>query len=191
MLITEGGVVLSVIAPDGVEHLVHLDATLTEGGQVRVMAGALMDFASAFSPEAAVFMGQITPTVTEPTPEEKTTHEVRSFFNDELVLDPNKRQALIRGTPTKFTNQEWSLLWFLSGKKNTFLTREQILSGAWPKGYVYEGFEGGGRTVDVHVRRVRRGLGSLCMPDDAKEGIIRTSKGYGYGFFAQDTEIES
>lgn len=186
MLITDKGVVLTVLVAEGGEQLVHLDANVTDDGQVQVLAGALMNFAQGFSPDAVVtLVNQTTPRVAQTSEENE---EVRSFFDSKLVLDNGSRQALVMGEPVRLANQEWNLLWFLSGKPNTFLTREQILSGAWPRGYVYEGFFGS-RTVDVHVRRVRRGLGSLCLPTDP-HGIIRTNKGFGYGFFTQSTEID-
>lgn len=51
------------------------------------------------------------------------------------------------------TNQEFKLLKTLISNKNITLTREQLLDAAW--GWDYEGEE---RTVDVHIRRLRKKL---------------------------------
>lgn len=58
----------------------------------------------------------------------------------------NKKEIIL-------TNQEFKLLKALICNKNITLTREQLLSNAW--GWDYEGEE---RTVDVHIRRLRKKL---------------------------------
>jgi two-component system phosphate regulon response regulator PhoB len=49
-------------------------------------------------------------------------------------------------------------------------SREELLRGAWPKNIT-----AGGRTVDVHVRRLRQ-----LLEPFACDGIIQTVRSFGY-----------
>jgi len=66
------------------------------------------------------------------------------------------------------TAREFDLLWYLAENRGLVLSRGQILEAVW--GYDYLGET---RTVDVHVRQLRKKL----------EGIpIETAWGVGYRF---------
>jgi DNA-binding response OmpR family regulator len=80
-------------------------------------------------------------------------------------------QVTIDGRAVEFAYMEYELLKFLITHPQRVFSREALLSAVWN----YEYF-GGGRTVDVHVRRVRAKLG----PPHAER--IKTVRGVGYRF---------
>ncbi len=71
------------------------------------------------------------------------------------------------GIPVELTNREYELLKILLANQNIALSRERLLDLAWGRD-----FYGDGRTVDVHIQRIRKKLG---MEQD-----IKTIFKYGY-----------
>jgi DNA-binding response OmpR family regulator len=71
-----------------------------------------------------------------------------------IVVDAERREATVDGEPVALATQEFELLVFLARNRGLALTRQQLLDGAW--GLDFHGDE---RTVDVHVRQLRRKLG--------------------------------
>jgi two-component system, OmpR family, alkaline phosphatase synthesis response regulator PhoP len=89
-----------------------------------------------------------------------------------VVIDLDRRQVTIGGTPTHLTTKEFDLLAFMAGSPGRIFTRDQLLSRVW--GY---DFAGDGRTVDVHISWLRgklRGRGN--------HNWFRTVRGVGYAF---------
>jgi hypothetical protein len=76
--------------------------------------------------------------------------------------------ALLDGVELNLTRREFDLLRFLAEHPRRVYSRGQLLQAVW--GY---DFSGGGRTVDVHVRRLRQKLGS-------RGPSISTVRGVGY-----------
>ena len=72
-----------------------------------------------------------------------------------LRLDEDERVAHLDGRRVELTAQEYALLLALMEKPDTPVSREQLLRKAW--GYQSMGET---RTVDVHVQRLRKKLGS-------------------------------
>jgi DNA-binding response OmpR family regulator len=72
----------------------------------------------------------------------------------ELVLDAGRRECRVGDTEIRLAPKEFDLLWELLDHKGLVLTRDQLLERVW--GYT---FAGDTRTVDVHVRQLRRKLG--------------------------------
>lgn len=70
-----------------------------------------------------------------------------------VTIDMKNYKAYRQGKEIELKKQEFELLKALILNKNITLTREQLLNAAW--GWDYEGEE---RTVDVHVRRLRKKL---------------------------------
>lgn len=68
-------------------------------------------------------------------------------------VDLENFKAYEAGQEVPLTKQEFELLRTLIFNKNITLTREQLLNAAW--GWDYDGEE---RTVDVHIRRLRKKL---------------------------------
>ena len=72
----------------------------------------------------------------------------------ELVLDAGRRECHVGDVEIRLAPKEFDLLWELIDHKGLVLTRDQLLERVW--GYT---FAGDTRTVDVHVRQLRRKLG--------------------------------
>jgi DNA-binding response OmpR family regulator len=73
---------------------------------------------------------------------------------DGLVVDVDRREVRRDGTPVAVANREFDLLAYLARNRGIALTRQQLLDGVWgPDWY------GDERTVDVHVRQLRKKLG--------------------------------
>ena len=84
-----------------------------------------------------------------------------------LRLDPAARQVTRDGEPIELTAKEFALLAFLAANRGRVFSRETLLARVWGSRY-----EGGARTVDIHVRRLRAKLGD-ALP-------LETLRGAGY-----------
>lgn len=75
----------------------------------------------------------------------------------DLTIDLFSRTVLKQGEPVRLTGKEFDLLVLLAENKNTALYREQIYRRVWGEEY-----DGDGRTVDIHIQRIRSktGLGN-------------------------------
>jgi hypothetical protein len=71
-----------------------------------------------------------------------------------VVLWPSRRSATLDGEPLSLTMREFDLLTFLMRFPGEVFSRETLLRRVW--GW---DFDGGSRTVDVHVRTLRSKLG--------------------------------
>jgi len=98
----------------------------------------------------------------EPAPGEETM-----VFGD-VVIDRAQRRVSRAGVEAHLTPTEFDLLVMLAGSPRTVLTRERLLAEVWDWADA-----SGTRTVDSHVKAVRRKLG----PD-----LVRTVHGVGYAF---------
>jgi DNA-binding response OmpR family regulator len=87
------------------------------------------------------------------TPERKE-RESEVIQHGDLVVDAGRREAKVRGEEIQLAPKEFDLLWELLDHRGLVLTRDQLLERVW--GYT---FAGDTRTVDVHVRQLRRKLG--------------------------------
>ena len=90
-----------------------------------------------------------------------------------LEVDEAAREARVDGNRIPLKPREYGLLWALASHAGVALSREMLLRRVW--GYDFDGEE---RTVDVHIRRLRRALVDECGLDDC----IETLHGYGYKF---------
>ncbi|MEU7277577.1 winged helix-turn-helix domain-containing protein [Streptomyces sp. NPDC045431] len=72
-----------------------------------------------------------------------------------VVIDTVRRTALVDGRPLELTYLEFELLAHLVANPHRVHTRDQLVTTVWGYGHV-----GDGRTVDVHVARLRRKLGA-------------------------------
>ncbi len=87
-----------------------------------------------------------------------------------LLIDPERHQVLADGQPIDLTATEFRLLHFLAAEAGRVQSRDRLLDRVW--GYTYEGYA---RTVDTHVRRLRKKLGPTG-------DLIETVRGVGYRF---------
>jgi DNA-binding response OmpR family regulator len=85
---------------------------------------------------------------------ERTRPESGVLRHGEIVLDAGRRECHLGETEIRLAPKEFDLLWELLDHRGLVLTRDQLLERVW--GYT---FAGDTRTVDVHVRQLRRKLG--------------------------------
>lgn len=88
----------------------------------------------------------------------------------ELSIDLQKYQVRIKGKKLDLPRKEFELLKLLSSRPGKVFNRDEILDQIWGNDVVV-----GGRTIDVHIRKLREKLG---------DGYIKTVKGVGYKFEA-------
>jgi len=85
---------------------------------------------------------------------ERPRGEARTLEHGDLVLDAGSRECRVGETEIRLAPKEFDLLWELLDHRGLVLTRDQLLERVW--GYT---FAGDTRTVDVHVRQLRKKLG--------------------------------
>lgn len=93
-----------------------------------------------------------------------------------VIVDEANFTARLHGRTLDLTFKEFELLRFLASHPDRVFTREQLLSEVWGTDYY-----GGGRTVDVHVRRLRAKLGD-------HDSLIGTVRNVGYGFTGSESD---
>lgn len=91
----------------------------------------------------------------------------------DVELDPERYEVRVRGRKVELTPKEFELLHLLMLSPGKVLTRDLLLTRVWDFAY-----DGGSRTVDVHVRRLREKI----EEDPAKPQFIETVYGVGYRF---------
>ena len=87
------------------------------------------------------------------TPERRQIESAQLRHGD-LVIDAGRREVRVGEEEIQLAPKEFDLLWELLDHRGLVLTRDQLLERVW--GYT---FAGDTRTVDVHVRQLRRKLG--------------------------------
>lgn len=110
----------------------------------------------------------------------RTVEWKRSEFSNEerikvgdIVIDRAAREVTVSGCNVQLTAKEFSLLAHLAERRGRVVSRDELLTRVWGDAY-----EGGARTVDIHVRRVRVKLGDT-LP-------LITLRGAGYKLVAPD-----
>ncbi|HEX2851186.1 MAG TPA: response regulator transcription factor [Acidimicrobiales bacterium] len=83
----------------------------------------------------------------------------------DVEVDVRRREARVNGAPVALATREFDLLQFLAENAGVALSRRQLLDGAWGHGWY-----GDERTVDVHVRQLRKKLGG-ALPLDTVWGV--------------------
>lgn len=85
-----------------------------------------------------------------------------------LSLSPSRHEVSLEGSPLNLTVREFDLLSFLMRSPGVVFNRETLLQRVW--GW---DFDGGSRTVDVHVQTLRQKIGNHA-------DLIETVRGVGY-----------
>jgi DNA-binding response OmpR family regulator len=85
---------------------------------------------------------------------ERRDGENAELRHGDLLIDSGRREVKVGDTEIQLAPKEFDLLWELLDHRGIVLTRDQLLERVW--GYT---FAGDTRTVDVHVRQLRRKLG--------------------------------
>ena len=86
----------------------------------------------------------------------------------DVTLWPDRREVSVGGREVQLTMREFDLLEFLMRSPGVVFSRETLLQRVW--GW---DFDGGSRTVDVHVQQIRAKLGD-------SSDLIETVRGVGY-----------
>jgi len=87
-------------------------------------------------------------------------------------VNKDTREVIVDGTPiTNLTPKEFDLLYFMVEHPRQVFSREQLLESVW--GYQFYGDE---RTVDVHIKRLRKKVETTSQP------FFHTVWGVGYKF---------
>ncbi|MCB0970271.1 MAG: response regulator transcription factor, partial [Acidimicrobiales bacterium] len=95
-------------------------------------------------------------------------------LDDDIEIDTEARRVRQHGEIVHLTPTEFDLLVGLAERRGKVLTRERLLVDVW--GY-RDG--SGARTVDSHVRALRRKLG---------DAVVRTVHGVGYALGGPDDD---
>jgi DNA-binding response OmpR family regulator len=85
---------------------------------------------------------------------ERRQIESKQIRHGDLLVDAGRREVHVGEQEVQLAPKEFDLLWELLDHRGLVLTRDQLLERVW--GYT---FAGDTRTVDVHVRQLRRKLG--------------------------------
>ncbi|RBW49093.1 phosphate regulon transcriptional regulator PhoB [Marinobacter sp. F3R11] len=93
---------------------------------------------------------------------------------DGLILDPSSHRVTANNSSLNIGPTEYRLLQFFMTHQERVYTRSQLLDQVWGGNvYVEE------RTVDVHIRRLRKALG------EQHDYLVQTVRGAGYRFSTQ------
>ena len=98
----------------------------------------------------------------------KESEPVGNFERGDLLINLEKYQVFRDGNVVEMPRKEFELLHLLASKPGKVFSRDSIMDRVWGSEVVV-----GGRTIDVHIRKIREKIG-----DDR----IKTIKGVGYKF---------
>ena len=96
---------------------------------------------------------------------------VASYGGGELVIDEPRRAVRVRGAAAELTPTEWGVLVALATVPGRVYSRFELINRV--RGYEFEGYE---RTVDSHVKNLRRKVEA----DPGQPVIVQTVLGGGY-----------
>src|SRR5581483_5086600 len=94
-----------------------------------------------------------------------------SYGDGELVIDDDRHQVTVRGDLVELTPTEWGILTSLARVPGRVYSRYELINRV--RGYEFEGYE---RTVDSHVKNLRRKIEA----DPSAPTIVSTVLGGGY-----------
>ena len=98
--------------------------------------------------------------------EENTTESVLKIGG--LTINRDEYKIILKGEEIVLPRKEFELLSLLASKPGKVFKREEILDKVWGNEVVV-----GGRTIDVHIRKLREKIGDKSF---------KTVKGVGYKF---------
>jgi DNA-binding response OmpR family regulator len=131
--------------------------------------GAADYIGKPFSPK--VLLARVKNIFRKEQPKDEGGNLIRS---SEMEIDRECQRLTVKGKPVALTRLEFRILFFLMQNQDRVFSRDQLLSGAWGgEAFVVD------RTVDVHVRSIRKKLGKY-------RDCIETVRGTGYRFVKMD-----
>jgi len=86
----------------------------------------------------------------------------------QIMLDPSRHHVAVAGKPVRLTSVEFKLLSMLMRRQGRVQARDRLLNEVWGYESIIDT-----RTVDTHVRRLRKKLGHAAK-------AIETVRGFGY-----------
>lgn len=93
-------------------------------------------------------------------------------FGNDLLIDPETRQAFLKGKELKITRKEFDLLFWLASNPGKVFTREQLYDHVWDEQSAHNVDE----VVKHHIKTLRKKL------TDANSEYIKNVWGIGYRF---------
>jgi two-component system phosphate regulon response regulator PhoB len=162
-------------SPDTVQlPVVMLTARAEEQDRLRGLEIGADDYVTKpFSPKELIARIRAVLRRTRPA----TAQEQLEF--DDLKLDLVRHRVTRRGRDVHLGPTEFRLLRYLLEHPGRVFSREQILDAVWGHDAEIEL-----RTVDVHIRRLRKALNAGGGPD-----LIRTVRAAGYALDRADAEV--
>jgi two-component system phosphate regulon response regulator PhoB len=94
---------------------------------------------------------------------------------DGLLLDPGTCRVTAAEAPVELSPLEYRLLHFFMHHRERVYSRQQLIEQVWDTAFVEE------RTVDVHVRRLRK-----LLEPSGHDRLIQTVRSAGYRFSSRD-----
>ena len=101
----------------------------------------------------------------------RRNNNTQLFELGDLKIDLEQYQVLKSGIPIEMPRKEFELLYLLTSKPGKVFSRDSILDKVWGTEVIV-----GGRTIDVHIRKIREKIGNE---------YIKTVKGVGYKFIRE------
>ena len=98
-------------------------------------------------------------------------NDVKYITKGALTINIERHEVLVDGEVVELSLKEFDLLKTLAEHKGMVMTRDQLLDKIWGIDY-----DGENRTVDVHIRYLRKKLGD----EEAESKYIQTIRGMGY-----------
>jgi DNA-binding response OmpR family regulator len=94
-----------------------------------------------------------------------------------LALDLDRRRVTVKGKPRELTSAQFDLLAAMAREPGRVFSREQLLARLHASGN--QGYE---RTIDAHVKNLRRALGDSSV----RPRYVGTVRGVGYRFIEEE-----
>lgn len=101
----------------------------------------------------------------------------RKVTRGELSVDTDKRVCAVAGKTIDLTTAQLDILVFMMRSPGRVWNRLELLQAS--SGTAFEGYE---RTIDAHIKNIRKALGD----DSDSPRFIETVRGAGYRFMEQD-----
>ncbi|MHB8895733.1 MAG: response regulator [Candidatus Geothermincolia bacterium] len=89
---------------------------------------------------------------------------------EEIVMDREKHEVIVRGDPVQLTPTEYGLLEAMIQRPGKVVSRERLLTAVWGD------FYGSSKTLDVHIRHLREKV----ERDPGRPEYVMTVRGVGY-----------
>jgi len=150
--------------------IIMLTAKVTEDDKVAGLEAGTDDYViKPFSPRE--LLARIKAVMRRTSPTNASGH----VHTGDLTLDTVSRRILYKGEEIRMGPTEYRLLEFFMSHEGRAYSRSQILDHVWgTNAYLEE------RTVDVHIRRLRKALGP-----SRTSHYLQTVRGHGYRFLAE------